>query len=106
MWSCLIPRKFLNSGQRCLQRTGYQEPGELYINVKCILGVKKHRSCVCWRGVGWEMGKDKEKDKHAKIMVICTVQTFCNSILTLHHGVDPPVNLYFSEKPNDALTQL
>lgn len=39
VWSCLIPGKFLNSRQRCLQRTGYEEPNELYINVKCILSI-------------------------------------------------------------------
>lgn len=28
-----------NSRRRCLQRAGCQEPSELYINVKCILGI-------------------------------------------------------------------
>lgn len=59
-------------------------------------------------GGGREMGKDKEKGKHIRIMATSKVQIVCNSVLTLHHGVDAPVNLlmYFSEKSSDALTQL
>lgn len=39
VWSCLSQGRFLDSRQRYLQKAGCQEPGELYTNGKCILGI-------------------------------------------------------------------
>lgn len=58
VWSCLSQGRFLSSGQRCLQGAGCQEPGELYINVKCIL---------CIRGAGfWARGGDGKRQREEK----------------------------------------